>query len=244
MHQETVAKTRTRRPACLCRSAESFCTTPSIACPSKVRAACRRTTGQGLPQPRQFSGRSTRHWKSTPPAEARPFRYRTSIRSTTPFPPDDKAAAVTPNHGEFIGQYQQSERNHPEAEDRQEPEDAADGQQEADGDSEPARARHLELTPENRDFSRRHLIVLCCHRLERLTRFDRSEAPLNQSRSRAFGSLSPAKTANMRASLDDCEKPLREKASKKCEMLLCKAEKGSYRLRHSHKSIRSPVAQW
>lgn len=54
----------------------------------------------------------------------------------------------------------------------------------------------------------------------------------------------PAKTANMRASFDDCEKGLREKASEKCEKLLCKAEKGSYRLRHSHKSLRSPVAQW
>ena len=44
--------------------------------------------------------------------------------------------------------------------------------------------------------------------------------------------------------MEDCEKRPREKASEKCELLLCKAEKGSYRLRHSHKSTRSPVAQW
>lgn len=34
------------------------------------------------------------------------------------------------------------------------------------------------------------------------------------------------KTANMRAGKAYCEKPLREKVSEKCEMLLCKAETG------------------
>ena len=189
MHQATVVKGKNASSGLSLPQCGELLHTPSTGFPSTVEAACRRITGQGLPQPRQFSSRSTRHWKSTPPVEARAFHYRTSIRPAASFPPDDKAAPVSTHQGEFIGQHQQSEGNHPEAEDRKESENAADGQQETDGDSEPARARHLELTPENRDFSRRHLIVLCCHRLERLPRFDRSETSLNPSRSRAFGSL-------------------------------------------------------
>jgi hypothetical protein len=47
-----------------------------------------------------------------------------------------------------------------------------------------------------------------------------------ESRDRRFGSAPVAKTANMRADAADCEKPPHEKVSEKCEMLLCKAERG------------------
>jgi hypothetical protein len=53
-----------------------------------------------------------------------------------------------------------------------------------------------------------------------------STMPVYERRDRHFGSAPAAKTANMRSDLADCEKGLHEKVSEKCEMLLCKAEKG------------------
>lgn len=47
-----------------------------------------------------------------------------------------------------------------------------------------------------------------------------------EGRDHRFGSAPVAKTANMRAEATDCEKQPREKVSEKCEMLLCKAERG------------------
>lgn len=163
-------KTGARQPACRCRDAKSFSAMPLTARVSAVPAAC----SPGPCEARLSRGDSQADPQGTEGAR-RPLRraishHRPSIRSTSPFPPDDKAPAVAANHGEFIRQHQKSERHHPEAEDRQETEDAADGQQHTDRDSEATRARHLELAAQNRNFPRWHLVVLCCHRLERLTR--------------------------------------------------------------------------
>ncbi|TIO11066.1 MAG: hypothetical protein E5X89_17660 [Mesorhizobium sp.] len=57
--------------------------------------------------------------------------------------------------------------------------------------------------------------------------------PFGQSKNTSWGKAqprfrfrAPRQTANMRAPAHDCEKAPREKAPKKYEMLLCKAETG------------------
>jgi hypothetical protein len=134
-----------------------------------------------------------------------------SVGAPAPLPPDNEAATTAADGGKFVRQHQQSEWNHPEAEDGKEAENAAEGQKHADGDSEPPRLRHPDFTPEYRDLSRRHLVVLRYH--PRLDLLGCSWASLHKSRGGAFGSATSA--ANyMRAPNGDCENALREKPRK------------------------------
>lgn len=66
-------------------------------------------------------------------------------------PPQFEPAPEAAHAGEFVGQDQDAERDHPEAEHGQEAEHAEDDQPDADGDAQPTRARHGELAPHHRD---------------------------------------------------------------------------------------------
>lgn len=69
-------------------------------------------------------------------------------------PPDDEAAAAAAHGGELVGQNQETQRNHPEAKDRQEAQAAEEDENDADGDARGARARHVELPAEDGNLAR------------------------------------------------------------------------------------------
>jgi hypothetical protein len=69
-------------------------------------------------------------------------------------PPDASAASPAPHYGQIIGEYEQAERYHPEAEDWQEAQTAADHQAGADADPAGARPRHRDLQSADRHSTR------------------------------------------------------------------------------------------
>ena len=60
-------------------------------------------------------------------------------------PPHNNTPTPATNRGEFIRQHQQSDRNHPETENRQEAEQSEDDKNDPNGDPERARTRHGEI---------------------------------------------------------------------------------------------------
>jgi len=61
-----------------------------------------------------------------------------STRPAPSFPPDDEPPPLAAHRGKFVGKHQKTERNHPEAENRQEAEKTEKHQHDADGDPETA----------------------------------------------------------------------------------------------------------
>ncbi len=94
------------------------------------------------------------------------LRPLNSIRPAPPLPPYDEPAPLAAHQGELVGKHQQAERDHPEAQNRQEAENAEEDQHDADRDPEATRTGHGELTAEHRDFPRRCLVVACCSHVE------------------------------------------------------------------------------
>lgn len=96
--------------------------------------------------------------------EAQPNRSAPARAAPAPAlgPPDFRAPAPAPDGREFIGQDQEAKRNHPETKHRQETETAADYQQDADDDAGEPRARHGELSSEDRKRARLAGMVVVC----------------------------------------------------------------------------------
>lgn len=115
-----------------------------------------------------------------------------SVRPPPPFPPNDEPASMATHQGKLIGEHQQSDRNHPEAQDRQEAENAAEDQHDADRNPEAARARHGELTAEDRYFPCRWMVVACCAHVWLVVRSGKVKAPADECRNHLYGSAQPS----------------------------------------------------
>ena len=131
-------------------------------------------------------------------------------------PTTPRGAGASADRREFVGQHQQPERDHPEAEDRQEAEDAENDQRDADGDAQPARARQMEMAAEQMDLAGRRLAS------DRLAdRTSCSRFPVGDQSGRASaGGGKPAYVCRL------AEMPTIYRLPKKPRMLLCKAERG------------------
>jgi hypothetical protein len=97
------------------------------------------------------------------------------------------------HQGKLVGEHQQSNRYHPETQDRQEAENAADDQHGADRNPEAARARHGELAAEDRYFPCRWMVVACCAHVSLVVRSGKVKALANESRNSLFGSALPVR---------------------------------------------------
>lgn len=64
-----------------------------------------------------------------------------SLWTLAPFKPDRERATPTPDCRDILGENQQAERDHPETEDRQEPENSTENKEKADDDAELATGR-------------------------------------------------------------------------------------------------------
>ena len=73
------------------------------------------------------------------------------FRALSPFPPYERPAPKSPDKMEFVGKDEQSQRGHPEAEHRQEPEDTKNDQNRPDEHPQRTRARHRVRAAENMD---------------------------------------------------------------------------------------------
>ena len=141
-----------------------------------------------------------RHWPRLSRAGKHPSRTlvslpraNPSVRPPPPFPPHDEPAPMAAHQGKLIGKHQQSKRYHPETQNWQEAKNAAEDQHGADRDPEAARARHGDLTAEDRYFPCRWMIVACCAHVWLAVRSGKVKTPPDESRNRVLGSALPAR---------------------------------------------------
>lgn len=137
------------------------------------------------------------------------------------------------NHREFIGQYQEADRQHPQAKHRQEPQNATKQERYAYGDAQRTRTRQREVSPEGG-----YLVLSLARLAVGIHALHCSVHPCPYT-----SRLSPApkgQFASVGARYDGVGLRLRERATekpfKKIEFPLCKAEKDRYSHPRSHKS--------
>ena len=103
---------------------------------------------------RQQAALRRQSWR---PADIRSAASRSACRAVAPalLPPDDHARRRSRRtHGELVGEHQEAERNHPEAEHRQEAEERRKTtSNDADGDSQGARCGIVNSRPKSLDLA-------------------------------------------------------------------------------------------